>query len=93
MSLVLTDIRKRYSDLVELRKKGLTTQNADEHYEKDVRDLLRITEALMKTCCQLNIKCHQACGKEPLEFNEYWNTFDKAVDDLINRAPVLKVHG
>lgn len=83
MSIVLKQIKNRWEDLVKLRRQGLTAQNADEHYEKDVRDLMRITEALMKTCCQLNMKWHEAAGKEPLEFTQYFRNFEKAVDRLL----------
>lgn len=83
MSVVISNIRKRWGELVRYRRQKLTIQNADEHYEIDVRDLLRINEALMKTCCQLNMKWHKAAGREPGEFQFYWKNFDQAVDRLI----------
>lgn len=83
MSVVLSNIRKRWGELVKYRRQNLTVRNADEHYEVDVRDLVRIIEALHKTCCQLNMKWHEAAGKEPKEFQFYYKNFDVAIDRLI----------
>ena len=91
MSIVISNIRKRLSDLKKLRRQNLTTQNADEHYDRDVTALLRANEALMKTCCQLNIQLHEAKGKQPREFTVYWNNFDLAVERLLTNQLAQKV--
>ncbi|KKM92805.1 hypothetical protein LCGC14_1214800 [marine sediment metagenome] len=93
MSLTIDHIRKRHAELSNLLKQKLTAQNVDEFYEKDVGDLLRMNEALLKTCCQLNMKWHEAAGKEPLEFKTYWDNYNRAVDKLLVRHVILKVDG
>ena len=85
MSLTVSNIKRRWADLCRYRKQGLEARNASEHYEKDVGDLLKITEVLMKTCCQMNIKMHEAQGKPIREFKVYWDTFDNAVERLLTK--------
>ena len=93
MALTINFIKIRYEQFLKIRKQKLNAQNVDEFYEKDIGDLLRMNEALLKTCCQLNIKWHIAEGKEPLEFKKYWDNYNLAVDKLLTRNILLKVDG
>lgn len=85
MSLTLSNIQRRFKQMSELRRQKLTTKNADEYYETDVRDLLRINDALMKVCCQMNMKLNEALGQPVRPFKTYWDTFDNAIEKLLTR--------
>lgn len=93
MSLAIMNITKRWREMCELRKKGLTTKNADQHYQKDVGDLLRVVESLRLTSIRHQMKLREMEEKEQIEFKVLYDQYGRAMDKLINSAILIKPNG